>query len=146
MRKILRNTNCFKNELEHWAMSPKLCSLLLIRALYLKSLFKVEQVSCCHLPLLLTDPTEPFYPPGYINPICPTVSVTWAALFFSFQLVPPEHAKEQSWHLGLGFFLLFVCVSYYMEVCWEVVCCLKMWWKLKEDFRFWPVLLSFCYI
>lgn len=110
MRKILRNPNCFKNELKHWAMSAKLQSLLLIRALYLKSLFKVELVSCCCLPLLLTDPAEPSYAPGYINPICPTVSVTWAALFVSFQLVPPEHVKEQSWHLGLVFFSALPCM------------------------------------
>lgn len=36
------------------------------------------------------------------------------------------------------FFCSSMYVSYYMEVCWEVVCRVKMWWKLKENFSFWP--------
>lgn len=46
-----------------------------------------------------------------------------------------QRAVLTSW---AWFFSALLCVSYYMEVCWEEVCCVKMWWKLKKDFRFWP--------
>lgn len=120
-------------------MAAKLYLLLQIRALNLKSLFRVEFVWCCHLPLLLNDPTECFYPPGVYKAHLSNSVCYLSCSHFQFPVGTSwlfQRAVRTSWPCFS--FCSSMCVSYYMEVCWEVVCHVKMWWKLKEDFRFWP--------